>query len=192
MNVSDGHRKRVKHYDLPGECHELTFSCHGRRPLLADDTRCGMLSVSMDRAIENHGYLLLAFVYMPMHVHLLVFPTREDCEVNRLLSAIKKPFSLRVKKLLEEQGSVLLDELTVKDRPGKSVFRFWQAGPGYDRNVTTLPTLRKMAEYIHNNPVRKELCRTPDGWRWSSWRQIHEPDMPRDPDVPKVLWPDEI
>ena len=26
-SMGNGHRKRVKHFDEPGHCHELTFSC---------------------------------------------------------------------------------------------------------------------------------------------------------------------
>jgi len=28
MKTRVGHRKRVRHYDEPGDCHELTFSCY--------------------------------------------------------------------------------------------------------------------------------------------------------------------
>jgi putative transposase len=48
--------------------------------------------------------------------------------------------------------------------------RFWQAGGGYDRNVTEPETLRSMIEYIHNNPVRRGLVERADGWEWSSAR----------------------
>jgi hypothetical protein len=32
--------------------------------------------------------------------------------------------------------SRLLERLTVRQRPGVATFRFWQEGPGYDRNLT--------------------------------------------------------
>ena len=37
MKTRVGHRKRVLHYDEPGDCRELTFSCYRRLPLLTND-----------------------------------------------------------------------------------------------------------------------------------------------------------
>ena len=71
-----GHRKRVRHYDEPGHFHELTFSCYRRMPLLTNDVWRAMLSVSIDRAVKGHSFRLSAFVFMPEHVHLLVFSCR--------------------------------------------------------------------------------------------------------------------
>jgi len=36
-SVGNGHRKRVKHFDEPGHCHELTFSCYRRMSLLTNN-----------------------------------------------------------------------------------------------------------------------------------------------------------
>jgi len=74
MSGNDPHRKRVRHYDEPGHFHELTFSCYRRMPLLTNNTWRGMLSHSIDRAVTGQGYRLAAFVYMPEHVHMIVYP----------------------------------------------------------------------------------------------------------------------
>ncbi len=183
-----GHRKRVRHYHEPGDCHELTFSCYRRMPLLTNDVWRKMLSVSVDRAVARHRFQTIALVYMPEHVHLLVCPpasaTKQD--VDRLLYAIKRPFSYRIKTLLAEAGSPLLQKLTVQERPGKSVFRFWQEGPGYDRNISTPQALLAAIEYIHNNPLRRGLCRDPLEWKWSSCRFYCRPEEPRDGDLPWI------
>ncbi len=68
-----GHRKRVRHFDQPGDAHELTFSCYQRRPLLEDDSQRLFLEC-LDKATERQGFGLLAYVLMPEHVHLLVLP----------------------------------------------------------------------------------------------------------------------
>ena len=47
-----GDRKRVRHYEEPGHCRELTFSCYRRRPLLTNDVRRSMLGVSVGRAAD--------------------------------------------------------------------------------------------------------------------------------------------
>jgi putative transposase len=93
MPAETGHRKRVRHYDEPGHCHELTFSCYRRMPLLTNDVWRSMLNVSVGRAVAGHGFRLIAFVYMPEHVHLLVFPGDPGSRVSGLLKAVKQPFS---------------------------------------------------------------------------------------------------
>ncbi len=171
----DPHRKRVRHFNEPGHCHELTFSCFHRFPLLTYPPVCSLLSQSIDRALLHQGFWLSAFVYMPEHVHLLVFPVTPTARIEQLLFAIKRPFSYRVKQYVGQNDLPLLQHLTVQERPGKMVFRFWQEGPGYDRNLTSREAVLSAVEYIHNNPVRRGLSITPDQWKWSSWKHYHQP-----------------
>ena len=56
---------------------------------------------------------------MPEHVHLVVYPESEDSRIDEVLKAVKQPFSKRIKRLLLDAGSRLLDELMVRERPGK-------------------------------------------------------------------------
>jgi len=186
MEAGSPHRKRVKHYEEPGHAHLLTFSCFDRRPLLTNDLWRAWLSRSIDSAAETQGFRLVGFVYMPEHVHLLMWPEGATYDIGRLLAAIKRPTSFRVKAHLVEQGSPLVEQLTVQERPGKMAFRFWQEGPGHDRNVLTHEAALEVVEYLHGNPVRRGLCASPDEWRWSSWRRYHGPDAAPDPDLPRV------
>ena len=162
------HRKKVRHFDEPGQFHELTFSCYQRLQLLTDDAWLSMLSESIDAATRRHGYFLTAFVYMPEHVHLLVFPQEKASGIDQLLKAIKRPFSYRIKRLLAQTGDPLLQTLTVHQRPGVHTFRFWQEGPGYDRNLLTSKATSAAINYIHLNPVRRGLAPSELDWRWSS------------------------
>jgi putative transposase len=168
MEPSTDHRKLVRHFDDLRDVHELTFSCYRRWPLLADEHRRSMLAESIDRGTERHGYSLAAFVFMPEHVHLLVFPLRGATGVDALLRAIKRPYSFRVKQLLLESKSLLLDRLTIRQRPGVMTFRYWQEGPGYDRNLTSAKSVVAAIDYIHLNPVRRGLADTAAEWKWSS------------------------
>ncbi len=55
-------------------------------------------------------------------------------------------------------------------RSGKECFRFWQEGPGFDRNLFSSEAIAASLEYIHNNPVSRDLCRRAVDWKWSSAR----------------------
>ena len=121
---------------------------------------------------------------MPEHVHLLVFPERNAADISSLLRAIKRPFSYRIKKLLIETGSDLLSQLTIQQRPGVMTFRFWQEGPGYDRNIYEPETIHTAIEYIHNNPVKRGLCERAIDWKWSSARRFVYPERNAEPALP--------
>lgn len=122
---------------------------------------------------------------MPEHVHLIVWPIGNST-ISKLLFALKKPFSYRVKRMLAARHDPLLETLTIQGRPDKMTFRFWQEGGGYDRNIHNGKTLRLAIEYIHNNPVRRGLCPSPEDYRWSSWKYYFEPKLWNDPALPTV------
>ena len=180
------HRKRVTHFNESGHYHKLTFSCFRRLPLLTDDVCRRLLSHSIEQAMDRHHYRLVAFVYMPTHVHLLTFSEAAASRIDQLLRAIKRPFSFRVKQHLEANGSQLLSLLTVRQRPGVMTFRFWQEGPGYDRNLTRPEAILAVIDYIHNNPVRRGLCQRVVEWRWSSARYYHTEGEEQDSALPRI------
>jgi putative transposase len=186
MKQHPGHRKRIRHYHEPGHIHELTFSCYHRWRLLTNDTWRAMLAESMDRAMEGHRYRLAAFVFMPEHVHLIVYPLPETDTIDALLKAIKRPFSYRIKQLLRQSRSRLLERLTIRQRPGVMTFRYWQEGPGYDRNFTKPSTVLAAIDYLHHNPVRRGLVKRAVDWKWSSAR-YYWVDPPRQhPPLPTI------
>jgi putative transposase len=110
----------------PGDFHELTFSCYRRMPLLTNDEWRTRLSSCIDEAVLEPNFLLVAFVYMPEHIHLLVLPTQPDPDIGRFLARLKQPFSKQIKSILLEHRSRLLQQLTIRERPGKFCFRYWQ------------------------------------------------------------------
>ena len=164
------HRKTVRHYHEPGHLHEFTFSCYQRRPLLTNDDWRERLSRCIDAAGEETRIELVAFVFMPEHVHLLVYPTEPEPNLSLYLARIKQPFSKEIKELLVAHRSPLLDRLTVQERPGRMCFRFWQEGPGFDRNLWTAEAIQASMDYIHRNPVERGLCQRAIDWKWSSAR----------------------
>jgi putative transposase len=178
------HRKRIRHFHEPGHLHELTFSCYRRMPLLTNDVWRAMLAESISRATERHHYRLIAFVFMPEHVHLLVYPEQDAAGIPELLKAIKRPYSWRIRQHLQQSQSPLLQKLTIQQRPGVMTFRYWQEGPGYDRNITESGSLQAAIDYIHLNPVKRGLCPSALDWRWSSARRFHFPESPIDPVLP--------
>ncbi len=180
------HRKRIRHYDDQRCLHEFTFSCYQQRAVLLQDQRPKLLAEAIDRAFQNHQWGLAAFVFMPEHVHLLGFPMGESTKVSPLLFAIKRPCSYRIKQTLVENRDPLLEELTIQQRPSANTFRFWQEGPGYDRNLESEQAVRACIDYLHLNPVRRGLCSNATDWKWSSARWYASDGMMIDDELPEL------
>ncbi len=156
-------------------------------PLLTNDLWRVELSRYIDEANQTHQFELAAFVYMPEHCHLLVFPLTTEPDIGTYLADIKQPLSHYVHGLLRDANSPLLSKLIVRERPGKHSFRFWQEGPGFDRNLFTVKAIQGSIEYIHRNPVERKLCRQAIDFRWSSARYyLAEPPKQQFDGVPKL------
>jgi len=187
MGSVQPHRKLVRHYHEPGDLHELTFSCYQRLPLLAADQWQQGLARSIDLAGHETRIELAAFVFMPDHVHLLVAPSSSEPDIGRYLPLVKQPFSKSIKELLLKTNSPLVDRLTVQERPGKTRFRFWQEGPGYDRNLNAPAAIEAVIDYIHKNPVRRGFVTRAVDWKWSSARwYLFDPPRQRFADLPFI------
>jgi putative transposase len=169
---TDAWYKRVKHFNLPGHVHFLTFSCYRRMPVLANDLWCSWLAESIRRALEKHTVSLWAYVFMPDHVHLLVRPRSEIYGISGILRSMKNSAGKRILNRLRDQRSSILDELRAKGVGADCLYRFWQAGPGYDKNIWTLEKAVEKANYCHRNPVARGLVTSPEDWKWSSYRSL--------------------
>jgi putative transposase len=164
------HRKKVKSYNTPGDAHELTFSCFRRLPLLNQDRTRQWFVEAMVQARRRRNLAIWAYVIMPEHVHVLIWPRDEIYEVRLIRTALKVPVQRRALRYLRQEAPSFLEKLRDEQPNGDLHYRFWQRGGGYDRNITELATLHQMIEYIHWNPVRRGLVEQPTEWLWSSAR----------------------
>jgi len=146
--------------------HFLTFSCYHKMSLFKDSCLYQLFIDALDNARNKLGFELFAFVVMPDHVHMVVYPG-SDSRISEILYAIKRPFSFRASKHLCEHHRSLWDSIQVK-HAGKIVSRFWQRGGGFDKLIFKSETLFNVIEYIHSNPVRKGLVKSSFDWKWSS------------------------
>jgi len=178
--------KKCKRYNISGHAHELTFSCHGNRKFLLSDRTCQWLTESIERARKKHNFSLWAYVFMPDHVHLLIYPMNEQYGISAILKEIKTDTARKAVKYLRENNPSGLAQLSTGQKYRK--YRFWQKGGGYDRNITKESTLTDCVRYIHNNPVRNGLVDEPDKWYYSSYNcwmnGVDEPIR-----IDKQTWP---
>lgn len=157
--------KGLKRYYGRGDLHFLTFSCYRRLPLLGTMRARNVFVEALGKMRERYGFLLVAYVVMPEHVHLLISePSRGTPSV--VLKVLKQRVSrdLRKKSRRERAGQLRLPFM----RDGEGLRRFWQPR-FYDFNVYSAKKKREKLEYMHANPVTRKLVQHPKDRPWSSF-----------------------
>src|SRR5438876_8812830 len=114
------------------DLHFLTFSCYQRRPLFRNEAYCDLFLKILDRVRRRYRFVVLAYVVMPEHIHLLVSePQRET--LSTVIQALKLSF---VRSVEVSRGiRVPILRKTGEGEVGTEN-HFWQAR-FYDFNVWT-------------------------------------------------------
>jgi len=160
-------RKKLHHYNTPGHCHFLTFSCYHRFSHFNDPVACRLFLEELEQSRKIYCFKLWAYVIMPNHVHLLIWPLHKSYQINRIESGIKGIMAKRYRKVLCDNSLSTPDNFLIKDQKGKH-FIFWQKGGGFDRNLWESQIIHNTIKYIEENPVRLRLVKSADEWEWSS------------------------
>ena len=166
------HRKRCRHYDDEQSAHFLTFSCYHRIPLFSKPRSCEWLIDALRLARQQGQFDLWAFVIMPEHVHLVLQPPA-GVRISQILTTLKQSVSKRAIPWLHEHAPQFLPHIHDCQPSGRSAYRFWQRGGGYDRNLRTTSDVHEKIDYVHKNPVRRGLTEIPEQWPRSSARAWH-------------------
>lgn len=165
--MAQPHRKTRKTFDSPGDSHFLTFSTFKRLPLLTKERSCQWVVDAINLSRERNPFDLWAWVIMPEHVHLVLYPL-DGTTIASILKTLKQSVSLRAINWLEENAADYLPNIEVVQPNGKRSYRFWQRGGGYDRNLRSVRDIHEKIEYVHQNPVTRGLVSRQTDYRWSS------------------------
>ena len=182
------YRKLRKRFNTANHARELTFSCFKRFEFLNRDRTRRWFIEQLEEARKTFRFDLWAYVIMPEHVHLLVYPDKQFTDMGTVAGAIKEALARKAIHFLHEHSPEWIERITVIEGNRKRR-RFWQPGGGYDRNAVELTTVHKMIEYIHQNPVRRGLVARPADWHWSSARWyagIRPVPIEMDPTIPAI------
>ncbi len=157
----DIHAKKCKRFDAEADAHMLTFCCLRDQRFL-NARSCEWLISTIDRARSKLGFHVWAHVFMPEHVHLVLWP--RQARTSRILASIKLPVSQTavrwVKQYLPEHLPKMADA---------GCYRFWRRGGGFDRNLRSDHDVHEKIRYVHENPLRRKLVSRLEDWPWSSW-----------------------
>jgi len=89
--------KGLKRYYGRGELHFLTFSCYRRLPLLGTAPARTRFVKELARVRREYHFLLVGYVVMPNHVHLLMSDPKKGTP-STVLQMLKQRVSRKMRK----------------------------------------------------------------------------------------------
>ena len=145
----------------------FTSVTHKRLPIFRTAKLAQVLCDAYREACDRHRILLLAYVIMPDHTHLLTHAKREMDEVLRLLNGVA---AKRVIDYLKDNGfDESLFKLRGEVRGRNHRHSVWQHHPD-SLEIFAESTFRQKLDYIHMNPVKAGLAGDAQEYRFSSAR----------------------
>jgi putative transposase len=127
----------------------LTFCTDQRHPLFIDDAAVDVVLRQILRAAEDEQFAVIAYCFMPDHVHLLVEARSESCDGLRFIKRAKQ-FS----------GFYYTKEFR---------HRLWQRY-GFERVLRDEDDALSVARYLVENPVRAGLVASPADYKYTGSR----------------------
>ena len=158
----------------PGHLQFITTSTYRRSPLFTCQRFCWTFVDTLRQVRQETGPLLLGWVLMPEHFHLLIKPEPAAATVRFMRELKKRSAQQIIAALARNQHHphccALLDRLrlppTVHDG---SSYRLGQRRY-VPFNVFTEKKRIEKLNYMHNNPAKRRLVSSPHQWPWSSFR----------------------
>jgi putative transposase len=151
--------KGLKRYYGQGHLHFLTFRCYRRLPLLGTARARNTFVTVLGRIRERYHFLLVGYVGMPEHVHLLI-TEGPKCTPSLVLKVLKQRVSRDLRK---QRRRVPTGQMRLAFKEGGAELpRFWQPR-FHDFNVCSAERIREKLDYIHANPVKRGLVKNPGG-----------------------------
>ena len=147
-------RKPLERRYGQGDLHYITFSCARRYPLLGTPEARDCFVRILDEVRTRYAFRLIGYTVMPEHVHLLIGePARGN--PSKAMQALKQRVSYA---LLEKR----------RNSEGNIQAHFWQRR-FYDFNIYSGEKITEKLNYMHLNPLKRNLVAHPKDWPWSSW-----------------------
>ena len=86
-----GHPERLRHFDYLGlHRYSLTFCTAGRERHFTDQAVVDLVRSQFLRAATERDFAILAYCFMPDHVHLLIEGQREDADCKQFIARAKQ------------------------------------------------------------------------------------------------------
>ena len=150
----------LKRYYGNQDLHFLTYTCYRRLPLLASVRARNVFVEILGEVRDRYGFLLVGYVVMPNHVHLLISEPAKGTP-STVMQVLKQRVSRRL-RARKRRGPQAQLQLAFGDG-GFTLRQFWQRR-FRDFNVWSHKKKIEKLEYMHMNPVKLNLVSHPKEW----------------------------
>jgi len=135
--------------EFEGAVYHVTSRGNQRGKIFWDNQDRERLRTILERTKERYSYLLHAYVFMDNHYHLLVETPRAN--IKQIMQNINTSYTVFVNRKYNRSGHLFQGRYKA----------FIVDKDGY---------LLELGRYIHLNPVRAGVAKSPEDFRWSSYR----------------------
>jgi putative transposase len=155
----------LRRFHHTGNWHFITCSCYRRQKFLDSAPRRDLFLEILEQVRSKYDLVVAGYVVMPEHFHLLVSERRLG-KLSLAMQVLKQRVSLRCRGKKRKSP----DQMKLWAQQGPPAF--WQPRY-YDFNIFRERKYVEKLRYIHRNPVKRGLVRSPELWRWSSFRDYY-------------------
>ncbi len=163
---------------VKGGTYFFTVVTHQRLPLFRDEPATVLLMQCIETVRAEEPFAMDAYVVLPDHLHALWTLPAGDSDFSSRWRRIKARFSRSWTGVTVQDFS---ESLRAKGERGIWQRRFWEHA------IRDQTDLRRHSDYVHYNPVKHGLVRSPSEWRHSTFSQFvekgfYQPDWGQSPD----------
>jgi putative transposase len=140
-----------RRYYVPDAIVFITQVVENRVPVFLNESHLDLLRSTLHRVKVLHPFAMLACVFLPDHLHLLIKPTGAST-YSQVMHSLKPNFTKAYKQSMGITGEM----------------RFWQQR-FWEHTIRDEEDLHRHLDYIHYNPVKHGLVAKPQDWKSSSF-----------------------
>ena len=138
----------------------FTVVTHGRKKILCNENNVALLKEAFWYVLGQHSFRIRAFILLEDHIHCIWTLPEDDNDFSMRWQLIKGYFSRKCDDKYKGLPSVSRLE---KGEQGVWQRRFWE------HQIRDEVDFVRHVEYIHYNPVKHGLVRSPCDWPYSSF-----------------------
>ncbi|MFH1836659.1 MAG: transposase [Candidatus Omnitrophota bacterium] len=144
LTITHGKRERLNY---KGATYHITSRCNNKSALFTEKSHFEDYISILKKCKEKYGFKLHNYTPMNNHTHLIV-RLEEKMDISKIMHFINRWYARRYNAINKRTG------------------HFWEErfyGELMDTDLQLLTTL----VYIDANPVRANMCKSPDEWKYS-------------------------